>query len=191
MGLRCFRGAVLAPGCLMFLFCVSCATTGGGGRPPSNHAPMATATSAKGYVTGDFDRYVLDLVREGKAFRATGSKAQPLELAVGAYAIDLCVFEKNDPNGVNWQITGIPRGRASIEVGSNTTTPLTVGPPLKLALSATKSGDTVTFGFSIKGKAGELYAPAIIRGNQALPPPGVEIRDAAGKVIARGQFKYG
>lgn len=190
MGSRRFHGAVLLSGCLMLLFCVSCATTGRANRPAPSPKPTATA-AAKGYVAGDFDRYILDLVREGKAFRATGSKAQPIELAVGAYAIDLCVFEKNDPNGVNWQITGMPRGKVSVDVGNNTTTQLAVGPPLKLALSATKSGDTVTFGFSIKGKAGELYAPAIIRGNQALPPPGVEIRDAAGKVIARGQFKYG
>jgi len=191
MGSKCFRSAVPVSSCLTLLFCVSCATTGGIDRATPKPASTATAATARGYVAGDFDRYVLDLVREGKAFRAIGTKAQPIELAAGAYAIDLCVFEKNDPNGTRWQITGMPRSKVSVDIGNNTTTQLTVGPPLKLALSATKSGDTIAFGFSITGKAGEIYAPAILRGNQALPPPGVEIRDAAGKVIARGQFKYG
>jgi hypothetical protein len=186
MRVRCDRGVVLVLGCLTLLLCVSCATTGG-----INRTQPSPAQGGTGYLAGDSDRYILDLVRGGQTFQATGSKGKPIQLAAGAYAIDRCIFERNDSNGVTWQVTGMPRGAASVMVSANATTQLAVGPPLKLALSATKSGDTVTFGFSIKGKAGEFYAPAILRGNQALPPPGVEIRDAAGKIIARGQFKYG
>jgi hypothetical protein len=98
-----------------------------------------------------------------------------------------------------WSIksTG-PFGKlAQIEVKEGCTSAIDAGPPFTLKALVSKAavvpgGKVVSIGFTITGKAGEVYSPSTIKkGQSAVPAPQVQILDEKGNVLAQGTFAYG
>ena len=117
----------------------------------------------------------------------------PTRVPAGSYVPILCVLESEDADGVKWRASssaGQPGAPVVVERGE--TARLVCGAPFTARLTHVKKGSTIVFRVAMTGQAGLSYSPSSIgQGGAAVPPPGIVVRDADGKQIARGAFKYG
>lgn len=188
MKLRGFRETFLGLAvCAVLLFCVSCATQRG-----PREVRLPRKVSEYGFVVSSEEWYFAELTCDGDTIQVKGSADKPQKVPVGTYSLSKCNILRTDSDGVIWQISGLARGVEVATVTANETTSLAFGPPLKAELIVSKARGALILDVFIKGRAGEVYSMALIkRGRDNIPAPGVEIRNASGKVIAQGRFEYG
>lgn len=121
----------------------------------------------------------------------TGGAAEGLAGTYGVYSIRL---EAKDAEGRTWQTSGaFPKdSRPQLTILANRTVPLKAGgPPLRLepTVARGENPETLMLGLSLKGSAGEIYHwymehPTEVR-------PGVEVRDASGRLLVSASLSYG
>ena len=96
-------------------------------------------------------------------------------------------------NGEVWKASSWgPWGRLDrIQVARDRTTAIELGPPLRIKPEVSVSRGQVRVALGLFGRSGEKYDNAILRNNQRIPGPQVEIVDEAGTVLASGRFQFG
>ena len=135
--------------------------------------------------------------------RLSGTEGKWQAPACRYRAVDIQVT-RTDAAGAAWKLgdTGALGSLGRFEVRAGETLALKAGPPLegKVEVKVVRYGDDVDgpeahksalIGFVLVGRAGEQYAPGILKGNSRLPPPKLRILDEAGKVLTAAQFEYG
>ena len=103
-------------------------------------------------------------------------------------------------DGTIWTIHGSkPTGPlANFTVEKGKTTEFDLGPTLNFVVTVyraekdRKTGKTIVpIGFTVQGKMGEFYSPAIMAGTKTVPAPYFQILDGNNKLLLEGQFAYG
>jgi len=132
------------------------------------------------------------------------SAGGPATVPAGSYRLFGCSFVRKDQTGAVWKAEA--RGTwaaAPIQVAAGRTTVAKCGPPLKVAVAATRSGgspaDPLKPGstarlslLSITGQGGETYgAGDITRDGKRVSPPTFKVVSAAGDTVVSGSFRYG
>ncbi len=177
-------GPVLTTGVLVVLV-ASCATT----PVPEASRP---ATADAGYVTSDMDRFMARLYSDSESIEVEGQSGDKIPVPPGTYRIGPCGVQRKDASGAYWSAAGSGVASKTLTINANETTSLPLGPPFKVLLQTGRSGSEITFGVTIEGRGGERYAPGgIYRGRERPQAPGVIIKDASGKTVAEGRFRYG
>lgn len=187
MTLTAARRAFVPPIVLIFaLVCAGCQTPG----PPKPPLPKE-AKDTHGLATGPEGHYLVEALCNGKPVTLEGDGKEPVKAAPGSYEMMGCLIERPDATGVKWAMAAVASNARLGVVNPGQTTELTFGPPLRARLNVTRGSADLVFNIAISGQAGEVYAPTIKRGGGMAPAPGVEIRDASGKVIAQASLRYG
>lgn len=153
----------------------------------------AIAGAKDGYVTSAHARYTAELLREGSrsVIRIKGA-GEKVAVPAGTYRL-VAYSVSATHQGKEWRINGGlgPRG-PKVEVRPGAVTPLKFGPPLTAKVSAKKTGDAVTFSFALTDSDGKAVSTgSISAGGRRIGPPKIEIRNAEGKVVTTGEFRYG
>jgi len=78
-----------------------------------------------------------------------------------------------------------------IKVRKDETTIVKVGGPFTIKTDVKGTGQFVSIGLSIVGRAGEKYFTRPMKKGKVVPEPKLEIIDEAGNVLNSGQFEYG
>ena len=98
-----------------------------------------------------------------------------------------------EDKGETWELTSYgPWGSLNpVEIKTSETTELQFGAPLWCKANVRRRGTIVDIGYSVVGKAGEIYEPTIRKGGRRMPAPEVRILDETGKILASGKFAFG
>ena len=124
---------------------------------------------------------------------ATSSAQGTFRLPAGRYAIARLTLATTDDAGEAWQLTmtSPPKALASFEIPAGQTERVAIGPPLVAEVSLRQRDPQVYLGLSLKGQAGEVYVPGIMKGKRRLPPPTFTVLGEAGQTVYSGTFEYG
>jgi hypothetical protein len=186
-------GRLAAAGALILL-CASCATRKEGAAPRVPTGPAPATEKEMGFLTMEADHFTVELLnKDGKLITIEGNGKEGVKLPAGPYTLQTCILEQKDTGGVKWAIFGMNRTNNvfTIEPAKTITAPF--GPPLKAQAAALRQGDSFNINPGpIRGVGGEEYSASMIRrGEENADAPGIEIRDAAGNLVAEGHCKYG
>ncbi|MGA2679365.1 MAG: hypothetical protein ABSF37_08705 [Sedimentisphaerales bacterium] len=103
------------------------------------------------------------------------------------YAIHAGPLSRKDKDGNKWVIELLD-GQPRLFYSSNK---LKLGPPLVVSTSVEFKGPDAFIGLAVKGQAGEKYSGGALKNGKQVEAPKFDIVDERGKLLARGQFKYG
>ena len=79
----------------------------------------------------------------------------------------------------------------SFTIKEGETTSIDAGPPLSIKTEVSARRGSVVIGVAVLGRAGEKYSAGVRKGNRRQGAPTFEIKDKSGKVLAKGDFRYG
>ena len=113
------------------------------------------------------------------------------ELIAPAGKLKPYYFEgSREGKGGKWKVTTyLGRRKSSLEVTTDQSPTLEVGPPLTAKIIAkAKANRQITLDFKLQGAGAEQYS---IRSPKRRPTPRFEIRDQRGDIVLSGAFSYG
>jgi len=122
------------------------------------------------------------------------SESNSVEVQAGTYKPERAVLRVEKDSNTWWAILCRrgPWGKlATINVATGQTTVLKLGPPLEIRTDVQRSGQAVSIGLSLFGRAEEHYSAQVLTPKGPLPAPKVTIVNEAGKVLASGNVEYG
>ena len=114
-------------------------------------------------------------------------------LPAGLYLPLALSLTRADDSGAKWKLQW-KRGDerlAALTVPPDETLSMPLGPPLVAGTTVRQNGRVARIDFTLTGRAGEQYSPAVNKNNAVGQPPSLEIVDEAGKVLQSGKFAYG
>ena len=103
------------------------------------------------------------------------------------YAIHAEPLSRKDQAGNQW-IIELLEGQPRYFYSSKNLKP---GPPLLVATSVDFKGPDAFIGLEVKGQAGEKYSVGALKNDKQVEVPKFDIVDEGGRILAKGQFKYG
>jgi hypothetical protein len=151
-------------------------------------------THKTGFVKLDEPGVTLNLKPTGFLRRTVsiGPSTEQIKITTGAF-FPTYGYIKKSTNGDTWRVdfTSPQNSRSLINITENQTTNLKFGPPLTVRTNVNRNGRNASIGFSIIGRAGEIYFPKVSKNGKSLGAPGVKIVDESGNILASGKFEYG
>jgi hypothetical protein len=160
--------------------------------PSGRKITVRESESPCGYVTTDQDGYSVELLSDDGGLKLAGS-AGSVKVPAGEYRVAGCSFEVEDDDGISWKMVGRGDWRQdAVSVNPDEKAAVAFGAPLTASITAARSGDSFRFSLEIKGQGGETYsAGEIQKDGSRLPPPGFEVRNGEGEIVASADFSYG
>ena len=117
----------------------------------------------------------------------------PWKLPAGRYSAVSVVLRQKDQKGGEWALScyGQTGKLQDFSIKPGEPTVIEVGPPLLGVVELDQAPGEVTLGYSLQGRADEVYAAGAFRDEEQQPPPGFKILDEGGKALESGSFEYG
>lgn len=122
------------------------------------------------------------------------------QLAAGRYTCRHIRLTATDKSGDKWALDANGNGGKlqSFEIKPGETLSVELGAPLTIKTDIQQSnsgwvfgGKEVSVGFTIVGRNGEQFSPAVEKNGTQVPAPKIKIYDEKGEVLASGDFQYG
>jgi len=109
-------------------------------------------------------------------------------VAPGSYRIVGLVARERDASGIEWEAACDSRGDIDAQAGAEIA--VTAGPPLFSAIHASPVGHgLIALEFELTDSSGGECQ--LLRAGRRPEPPGFEVQNAAGEIVAAGRFEYG
>lgn len=145
-------------------------------------------SQGKGYIQLEGKGVSVELGGSWGRHVTVASNGEAVEAFAGIYRPWQIKITAKDETGQEYSIRTNrgPWGELSrVEIKKDETTTIECGPPLKAQAKVSRSGQSVSVGFSITGKAQEDYTSGL----SSLPE--VKIVDEGGNVLSMGKFAFG
>lgn len=110
-----------------------------------------------------------------------------VDTAPTGYAIQAGALSGKDQAGNQWTVE-LLEGQPRFFYSSKKLKP---GPPLLVSTSVEFKGAEAFIGLEVKGQAGEKYSGGALKNGKQVEAPKFDIVNEGGKILAKGQFKYG
>lgn len=138
--------------------------------------------------------FLLELVKNGEVLYVFNEKGDEVNVPTGSYKVNTSGFRKKH-KGKLWTLEGTPGAcKESFKVVEDKVTDLSVGPPLRVVVTADVShrgnSAVASLNFSIAGSSGEKYKYLLCDGKKTDLPE-ISIRNSRNKEVEKGKFEYG
>jgi hypothetical protein len=155
---------------------------------------VAEADVAVGLIRVNNPGFLLELNKDNTVLYVSNEEGQEVNVPVGSYKVNTSSFRMKH-KGKTWELEGEPGNCSqSFTVEEGQTTEVSIGPPLKIMVTANLrvvgNGRVASLDFHIAGADGEKYK-YLREGGKKVDLPDISIRNGRNKEVEKGAFEYG